>query len=169
MLLVRCCPHNMLFNDWSLGINHTILRYGIMGIWFNTNLCAQKCPKFEDICLRDKGMFILKRLRKGCNSTTMNFRDMGPFENPLVTHGNIGFNISGPPGLYQDILTKKYPLNWLYITAVNIFMKQNKPKDENIQKTLNSFFVSSFFLQVKRNLSLFDLWPTALTNNPRLD
>ncbi len=29
----------------------------------------------------------------------MNFRDMGPFENPLVTHGNIGFNTSGPPGL----------------------------------------------------------------------
>ena len=23
---------------------------------------------------------------------------MGPFENPLVIHGNIGFNISGPPG-----------------------------------------------------------------------
>ena len=45
-----------------------------------------------------KGMFIVKRLRKGCNSTTMNFRDMGPFENPLVIHGNIGFNISGPPG-----------------------------------------------------------------------
>ena len=44
-------------------------------------------------------MFIVKRLRKGCNSTTMNFRDMGPFENPLVAHGNIGFNISGPPGL----------------------------------------------------------------------
>ena len=44
-------------------------------------------------------MFIVKRLRKGCNSTIMNFSDMGLFENSLVTHdGNIGFNISGPPG-----------------------------------------------------------------------
>ncbi len=31
-------------------------------------------------------------------STRMNFIDMGPFENPLVTHGNVGFNVSGPPG-----------------------------------------------------------------------
>ncbi len=43
-------------------------------------------------------MFMTTRLRKGCNSTTMYFRDMGPFENPLFTHVNIGFNISDPPG-----------------------------------------------------------------------
>ncbi len=30
----------------------------------------------------------------------MNFRDMGAFENPLVTHSNIGFNISGPPRVW---------------------------------------------------------------------
>ena len=28
----------------------------------------------------------------------MYFRDMGPFENPLFMHVNIGFNISDPPG-----------------------------------------------------------------------
>ncbi len=39
--------------------------------------------------ISDKGMFTLKRLRKGCNSTTIKFRDMGPFENSVVTHVNI--------------------------------------------------------------------------------
>ena len=33
----------------------------------------------------------------------MNFRDMDPFYNPLVTHVTIGLNISGPPGSNRNI------------------------------------------------------------------
>ena len=38
-------------------------------------------------------------------------------------------------GQWQRSLTKKYPLNWLYITAVNMFIKQYKPK--NKKHTIN--------------------------------
>ena len=31
----------------------------------------------------------------------MNFRDMGLFKNPSYTHGNIGFDLSDPPGEYR--------------------------------------------------------------------
>ena len=41
---------------------------------------------------------LFERKAQMCNSTTMNFRDMSPFEYPLVTHLNIGFNTSGPRG-----------------------------------------------------------------------
>ncbi len=84
-----------------------------MGIWFNTNLYSQISVQNLRTRLRDKGMFIVERLRKGRDSTTMNFRDMGPFENPLVTHGNIGFNISGPPG--GNSKTASFFLTWIWI------------------------------------------------------
>ena len=100
MFLVRCCPCNKLFKGCSLGINHR-------------NLCAQKRVQNLRTHLWDKGMFMMTRLRKGCNSTTMYFRDMGPFENTLFTHVNIGFNISEPPG-------KKHRLT-MYQQSVTIF------------------------------------------------
>ncbi len=40
-----------------------------------------------------------ERLRKGCDSSIMNFRDMGAFQNLLNTHVNIDLNLSVPPGV----------------------------------------------------------------------
>ena len=45
----------------------------------------------------DKAAFLTDRLRKGYDSIKMNFRDMGPFQKPLYTHVNIGFDLSDPP------------------------------------------------------------------------
>ncbi len=108
-----------------------------MGIWFITNLCAQKSVQNFRTRLRDKGMFIVKRLRKGCNSTAMNFRDMGPFENPLVTHGNIGFNISGPPGILHKnslSLCKVWKDLVIKILYVGCMYQKNKKLEERLAK-----------------------------------
>ncbi len=45
-----------------------------------------------------KGVFRGERLRKGCDFSTMNFRDMGTFQNFPDMHVNIGFYQSEPPG-----------------------------------------------------------------------
>ncbi len=49
-----------------------------------------------------KDAFLRERLRKGCDSSIMNFRDMGAFRNPPNTHVNIGFYLSDPPRDYQS-------------------------------------------------------------------
>ncbi len=57
------------------------------------NMCYHACPEI----LR-KGCFFSKRLRS--DSIKMNFRDMGPFQNASDKHGNIGFDLSDPPGVH---------------------------------------------------------------------
>ncbi len=56
--------------------------------------------------LWDKGVFSRGRLRKGCDIPIMNFRNMGPFQNFLDTHVNIGFYQSDPPppGLLLELM-----------------------------------------------------------------
>ncbi len=51
------------------------------------------------VYLWDKGVLHRERLRKGCNFSIMNFRDMGAFQNFPDTHVNIGFYQSEPPGV----------------------------------------------------------------------
>ena len=65
----------------------------------NMLTCVNKNTQ-KRVCFSEQGSDLSRseiRLRKGCNSKTMYFRDMCPFENPLFTHVNIGFNISDPP------------------------------------------------------------------------
>ncbi len=53
---------------------------------------------WQEIKLRDvKGASLWERLRKGCKSLIMNFRDKGPFYNLPDMHGNVGFDVSDPP------------------------------------------------------------------------
>ena len=89
MFLVRFCLCDKLFSGYPLGINY---------IFF---------LKFEETS-QDKGMFMMKRPRKGCDSTTMSFRAMGPVENPLDTHVNMGLNRSGLSG--EHIIQSYYSI-----------------------------------------------------------
>ncbi len=50
------------------------------------------------------GVFIRERLGKVCNSSILNFRDKGPFENIPDMHGNISFDPSDPAPGYGLIM-----------------------------------------------------------------
>ena len=47
-----------------------------------------------------KGLVPRERLRKGCDSSIMNFRDMGAFQKLPNVYFDIGFYLSEPPGIH---------------------------------------------------------------------
>ena len=62
-----------------------------------------------------KGVSCRGWLWKGCDSSIMNFRDMGQFENLPYMHVNISFSLSDPPSPGQ-YLHEQQPLPFLWTT-----------------------------------------------------
>ena len=61
-----------------------------------------------------KGALPKERLRKGCDSSIVNFRYMGAFQNLPNMHANIVFYPSEPPGYKTLCFCKATELSWIY-------------------------------------------------------
>ncbi len=73
------------FRDKGTILKHIIVPYHAQILNLVVHLCG-------------KGLFLREKLRKGCDSSIINFRDMGAFQNLPDAHVNIGFYLSDPPG-----------------------------------------------------------------------
>ncbi len=77
---------------FTICVNMHVRKFSEKGAFFGVRLRSEIRVSFLAECPPPGG------LRKGCDSSIMNFRDMGPFKNLPYTHVNIDFCLSDPPG-----------------------------------------------------------------------
>ncbi len=102
VLKSACCRTESTVSTCTERLPEGLPQYNkcLLGIWGHTSEIK--------VCLWRRGS------EKGvhCTSTTMNIRDMGPFENTVVTTVNIGFYISAPPTLNNSSCLRLFPFVW---------------------------------------------------------
>ena len=67
----------------------------------------------------------------------MNFRDMGPFENLLYTHVNIGFYLSDPPGLEYLSNLPQHPVLRLLMKMTHVLKRTCDGSSINLSVNLS--------------------------------
>ncbi len=104
-----------------------------------------------------KGAFLIERLRKGCDSSIINFRDMGAFLNHPDMHVNIGFYQSEPPDPQCTEDTK-----YTYCLHMGVMITSHASGRGNIIGPVCLSVCLSVFLPVCEHSHGLTVWPTTL-------